>query len=236
MSNLENAVNWPDDFCGRVRLFPLPNLVLFPHVIQPLHIFEPRYCEMLSEALASDRLIAMGLLEPGWEQQYQHKPAIASVVCIGTVLTHSPTADGRHNILLAGLKRAKIIRELECGQRSFRQAEVEVLHDTHSPDCSMTRDQAQANLLDMFTELVPEGLGAQESLQQLLGTQLPLGVLTDVITFTLGLPLPVKQQLLAEPNVDVRCRILSRCLKELVRNREHSQTDDNRFPPRFSEN
>ncbi len=104
MSDLQSAVEWPDDFSGRVRLFPLPNLVLFPHVVQPLHIFEPRYCEMLADSMASDRLIAMALLEPGWEAQYHNKPPIASVVCIGKVVTHTPTADHRHNILLAGLR------------------------------------------------------------------------------------------------------------------------------------
>ncbi len=102
MSDLQSAISWPDDFSGRVRLFPLPNLVLFPHVVQPLHIFEPRYCEMLADSMASDRLIAMALLEPGWEAQYQKKPPIASVVCVGKILTHAPTHDHRHNILLAG--------------------------------------------------------------------------------------------------------------------------------------
>ena len=236
MSDLQNAVSWPEDFSGRVRLFPLPNLVVFPHVVQPLHIFEPRYCEMLCDSLDSDRLIAMALLEPGWESQYQKKPPIASVVCIGKVITHTPTADHRHNVLLAGLRRARIRREIECGQHSYRQAEVELLTDTYPPDCAMTRGKSQDELLNMFSQLVPEGLGVQESFQQLIGAQLPLGILTDVITFTLGLPLPVKQQLLAEANVDVRCRILSRCLKELLKNRETNGQPSAKFPPRFSPN
>ena len=53
-------------FSGVARLFPLPNLVLYPHVMQPLHIFEERYREMLEDAIADDGLIAMALLEPGW--------------------------------------------------------------------------------------------------------------------------------------------------------------------------
>src|SRR4029079_17170823 len=63
-----------DTFCGVARLFRLPNLVLYPHVMQPLHIFEERYREMLEDALASDRLIAMALLEPGWETDYDRRP------------------------------------------------------------------------------------------------------------------------------------------------------------------
>lgn len=235
MSDLQNAVSWPEDFGGRVRLFPLPNLVLFPHVVQPLHIFEPRYCEMLNDSMAYDRLIAMALLEPGWELQYQKKPPISPVVCIGKVITHTPTADNRHNILLAGLRRARIVREIACGERSYRQAEVELLVDCY-PDCSISRAESQDELLDMFSKLVPEGLGVQESFQQLIGAQLPLGILTDVITFTLSLPLPIKQQLLAEANVDVRCRILSRCLKELLKTRDATNPPATGFPPRFSSN
>ena len=235
MSDLQNAVTWPENFSGRVRLFPLPNLVLFPHVVQPLHIFEPRYCEMLEDSLSGDRLIAMALLEPGWEVQYQKAPPIASVVCIGKVITHAPTADKRHNILLAGLRRARIIKEVDCKERSYRQAEVELLTDCYPADGAAAREKATETLLTMFTQLVPEGLGVQESFQQLIGSQLPLGILTDVITFTLGLPLPIKQQLLAEPNVDVRCRILTRCLKELIKDRELSSNPDS-FPPKFSAN
>ena len=55
-----------ENFTGTVRLFPLPNLVLFPNVAQPLHVFEPRYRQLMADSLAADRLIAMALLQPGW--------------------------------------------------------------------------------------------------------------------------------------------------------------------------
>jgi ATP-dependent Lon protease len=86
MGHWESA-GLPEDFDGVVRLFPLPNLVLFPHVIQALHVFEPRYCEMLSESLESDHLITMALLVPGWETNLKGKPAIGDVVCIGRIIT-----------------------------------------------------------------------------------------------------------------------------------------------------
>ena len=60
--NEEDLIFTPDEFSGQVRLFPLPNLVLFPHVIQPLRVFEPRYVDLLHDALATDRLITMALL------------------------------------------------------------------------------------------------------------------------------------------------------------------------------
>ena len=57
-------------------LFPLPNVVLFPNVFLPLHIFEPRYREMVADALASDRMIGMVLLRPGWEHDYEGRPPV----------------------------------------------------------------------------------------------------------------------------------------------------------------
>src|SRR5437016_3846626 len=95
-----------------VRLFPLPNLVMFPHVVQPLHIFEPRYCAMLEDALADDRQIAMVLLEPGWQRDYEGRPAIAVVGCLGKIVAHERLPTGRHNILLRGVSRLAIRREL----------------------------------------------------------------------------------------------------------------------------
>src|SRR5215469_8637081 len=87
------------DFAGTVRLFPLPNLVLFPHVMQPLHIFEPRYRNLLEDALAADRLIAMALLEPGWESDYEGRPPLGTMACLGRVATHHRLPDGTYNLL-----------------------------------------------------------------------------------------------------------------------------------------
>jgi uncharacterized protein len=235
MANLQAAANWPEDFCGVVRLFPLPNLVLFPNVVQPLHIFEPRYCEMLNDALQHDRLIAMALLQTGWEHQYQNRPPIAPTVCVGKIVSHTPTNDGRHNILLVGLRRGHIIEELEPS-RAFRQAKVTILDDVYPPDGLDERKVLCASLQTVFKKFVPEGLAAQESFQQLVGDQLPLGILTDTIAYAMNLPLAIKQQLLAESNVDIRCRLLLRCLKQKLEkaSAEASSRDD--FPPPFSEN
>ena len=71
----------PDDFNGTVRLFPLPDFVLFPHVVTPLHIFEPRYRAMTEAALESDQVIAMALLKSDWDD-YQGQPPMYPVVCI----------------------------------------------------------------------------------------------------------------------------------------------------------
>ncbi|NND97245.1 MAG: LON peptidase substrate-binding domain-containing protein, partial [Pirellulaceae bacterium] len=132
MADLDDVTRLPDDFDGRVRLFPLPQSVLFPHAMQPLHIFEPRYCEMLTESLTTDKLIAMTTLTGGHASIVDDLPPIASTACIGKIISHVEVEDDRHNILLVGIKRARIIRELDTG-RPFRMAEIDVKDDIYPP-------------------------------------------------------------------------------------------------------
>ncbi len=121
----------------RVRLFPLPNFVLFPHVIRGLHIFEPRYCDVLQEALETDKLITMATLIPGWESTYLGSPELYPLVCVGKIIRHQPTEDGRHNILLQGYARGMITEEIEESE-VFRRAEIDVI------DCLLPSQDSEA--------------------------------------------------------------------------------------------
>ena len=108
-------------------LFPLPTVVLFPNVFLPLHIFEPRYREMVADALASDRMIGMVLLRPGWDRDYEGRPPIYSVGCSG-VLTHNERLpDGRYNLVLRGIERFRILEENHT--LSYRRALIEPLRE-----------------------------------------------------------------------------------------------------------
>jgi len=108
-------------------LFPLPNVVLFPNVFLPLHIFEPRYREMVADALAADRMIGMVLLRPGWDRDYEGRPPIYPIGCSG-VMTHVERLDdGRFNIVLRGLERFRVVEENH--DLSYRRAVVEPLHE-----------------------------------------------------------------------------------------------------------
>jgi Lon protease-like protein len=88
-----------------IPLFPLPNVVLFPGVFLPLHIFEPRYRAMTEEALDGDRLIGMVLLKPGYEAEYEGRPPVYPIGCSGLITHAERLADGRFNIVLQGLVR-----------------------------------------------------------------------------------------------------------------------------------
>jgi Lon protease-like protein len=106
-------------------IFPLPNVVLFPNVFQPLHIFEPRYRAMVSDALDTDRMIGMVLLRPGWEGQYEGRPPVYPIGCSG-VITHTERLDdGRFNIVLRGVERFRILREND--DLLYRRALIEPL-------------------------------------------------------------------------------------------------------------
>jgi Lon protease-like protein len=94
-------------------------------VFLPLHIFEPRYREMVADAVANDRLIGMVLLRPGWEHDYEKQPPVYPIGCSG-VMTHvEQLADGRYNIVLRGIDRFRILEE--DYRRSYRRAAVEPL-------------------------------------------------------------------------------------------------------------
>jgi Lon protease-like protein len=126
-------------------LFPLPAVVLFPNVFLPLHIFEPRYREMIADVLAGDRVIGMVLLRPGWEHEYDGSPPVYRVGCSG-VLTHFERLDdGRYNIILRGVERFRILEEDHT--RSYRRAHVESLAEhALGPEDRATLRQHRAKL------------------------------------------------------------------------------------------
>jgi uncharacterized protein len=106
-------------------LFPLPNVVLFPNVFLPLHIFEARYREMVADAIRSDRMIGMVLLRPGWERDYEGRPPVYRVGCSGVITHFEKLPDGRSNMVLRGLDRFQIVEEDH--ERSYRRAVIEPL-------------------------------------------------------------------------------------------------------------
>jgi Lon protease-like protein len=221
----------PADLGGPVRLFPLPNLVLFPQVVQPLHIFEPRYRQMTADALAGDRLIGMALLRPGWEPDYDHHPAVHPVICLGRIIAEQHLEDGRYNLLLRGVARARILQEVQH-DKLYRGAAVELVPET--PPGEATTQVWRHRLTEGVRPWFAAQVEAKEQLQRLLDNELPLGVLCDVLAFALPLPPEGKQELLAEADEARRVR---RLLEQLGQLAQQPAADESRkFPPEFSEN
>jgi uncharacterized protein len=221
-------------FCGIARLFPLPNLVLYPHVMQPLHIFEERYREMLEDALAGDRLIAMGLLEPGYEQDYDSRPPISQFACLGKVVAQRRLSDGRYNLLLLGVARTRIVRELDP-VRSFRRAKVELIDDEYDFATTSAAKRLQKKLIDAFRQHLPCACQMPEQLEELLSRDISLGLLTDLAAYALPLDMGVKRKLLAENRVSVRAETLLAQIKDGLASKQ-PPVKTSGFPPQFSVN
>jgi Lon protease-like protein len=127
-------------------IFPLPNVVLFPNVFLPLHIFEPRYREMVADALKSDRLIGMALLRPGWQRDYEGRPPVYQVGCSGVITHVDRLPDGRYNIVLRGMQRFRILDE--DSRLGYRRAHVEQLPESACCDEDTAAIRRQRAKLD----------------------------------------------------------------------------------------
>src|SRR3954451_7680336 len=163
-----------------VPLFPLPNVVLFPRAILPLHIFEERYKVMTADALAGDRQIAMALLKPGWEKSYYFRPAVDPIVCVGTILTHERLPDGRYNLFLQGTTRARIVKELSVDV-SYRIAQLQALPEEKIFEIDL--GPARERLAEIFSQkfFATNALGKQ--FRQMLTSPLSTADIADLIAF-----------------------------------------------------
>jgi uncharacterized protein len=106
-----------------IPLFPLPNLVLFPGVQVPLHIFEPRYREMVTDVAAGHGIIGMVMLKGEWEREYHGFPDFFEVGCAGKIGGLVKLPDGRFNLVLEGLSEFRVRKEVR--ERSYRQAYID---------------------------------------------------------------------------------------------------------------
>lgn len=238
------------DFDGRVRLFPLPNLVVFPHSVQPLHIFEPRYRAMLAEALATDRLIAMALISKEQVDSAFDAPSLDPMVCVSHVITAEQLPDGRSNILLGGASRAKIIEEVDT-EFAFREAKVVLIDDIY-PENPVHIEMLGHELIRALKEWLPEVMLRDEQFQTIFTGDLPFGTMADIVANCLPLEVGTKQALLEEADVEQRGLLLLDAIEEFDEEFDGQfegkfdvgddapmiveDVDHRPFPPRFSDN
>ena len=188
-------------------LFPLPNVVLFPNVFLPLHIFEPRYREMVADAIASDRMIGMALLRPGWERDYEGRPPVYTVGCSG-VLTHvERMSDGRYNLVLRGLERFKIVDEDH--DLSYRRASIEPLPERRlsADDLAAIRNQ-RSKLESMLSPAVERAGGDYRTPSAMSDEDL-----VNALAQYLDLEAMEKQALLEQPCLRTRAAALVELLE-----------------------
>jgi Lon protease-like protein len=179
---------WPEgEFL--LPLFPLPNLVFFPQTRMPLHIFEPRYRQMIADAVAGEMRFGIVLLKPGWETDYFGVPAVHPLGTLSIIEQAVPLDDGRFNILVRGEVRIEVVDEVS--RDPYRLARV-VARPEHERDAKTSYEQRTwlAELSRQYLHYLPDQTAVPEI------DTVGLEPLTNALIMSLNLEAEEKQRLL----------------------------------------
>ena len=157
-----DAPSTPEVLPSTIPIFPLQEIMLFPHVGRPLHIFEPRYREMLADALEGDRIIGMVMLRPGHEADYFGHPPIYPVGCAGVIANVETLPDGRYNVVLQGISKFRV--KSEDQSRSYRLAEVETISESLDDGDSAALNRHRPRLMEALSSISPGTPPAEDEL------------------------------------------------------------------------
>jgi Lon protease-like protein len=187
-----------------IPLFPLPNVVLFPGVFLPLHIFEARYRAMVQDVLGSDRIIGIVLLRPGWKNDYEGRPPVYPIGCAGLVTHAVRLDDGRYNIILHGLSKFRIVQEEEG--RAYRVARIEPLAETLADRARLTMHERRQRLEELLATMI-------DAADQRLPASMPDEELVNALAQYLELEPVERQALLERHDALDRCESLIELLE-----------------------
>jgi Lon protease-like protein len=183
----------------RIPIFPLAGALLFPRTQLPLHIFEPRYRDMVRDALARDRLI--GLIQP---RDTGEPPALFGTGCLGRIAGVEELDDGRFNIVLEGLSRFRVLREI-AADTAYRQVEADRTgfadHEEEEP-----LGLAQRAELEQESRLYADALGYSVDWEAV--GRIDDEMLVNGIAQIAPLDTGSKQALLEAPDMAARCELL----------------------------
>jgi hypothetical protein len=200
-----------------IPIFPLPNVVFFPKVFLPLHIFEERYKSMIQDALHGSQKIGMILLREGWEGDYFGAPPIHQIGCVGKIEAHEKLPQGRFNILLRGLRRFEIVKFVK--KEPYQIARIKLLND--DPFLLETNEQISErnSFLDLFVRYLSDVLGIDLEEKKLDRTA-SLESVVNQVTTVLDIPITQKQKLLEIPAVAKRYDIVRGIIDERLHHAE----------------
>lgn len=195
-------------------VFPLGQVSLMPHAVLPLHIFEPRYREMVRDVLDGPGQIAMAVFDGElWRQEYEGRPPLRPAVCVGQIVRHQKLADGRYLIELHGVCRARIVGEIpEDEDVAYRLA---MLEPVGIGDPSQRQDHEQRLLAfrrKLEHQLRQTGLkrlsGAEGVLEHLGDEEVPTVAILELLTFSVIQDAELRYRLLAEGDPVRRAALL----------------------------
>jgi uncharacterized protein len=196
----------------QIPIFPLPDAVLFPHTLLPLHIFEPRYREMVRDCLAGDRRLAMVLLRPGWEKDYYGRPPVHSIAGAGEIIQHEALPDGRFNILVRGTMRISISAELPP-DKAYRVVRARPLADRYPAEGPGLLAGRVERLKVFYLRILAEVQKGQGEIAKIFSGVKDPGIIVDRIAGAVVADTEMRQAILEA--VDVAAR-LGRVQEHLV--------------------
>ena len=213
-------------------LFPLPNVVLFPKTPMPLYIFEERYRTMVREVLAGNGELVIALLRGGSEPGYASLNAVHDIACLGKIETYEELEDGKYNIVVVGLHRVRIVREVQ--HSPYRRVEVEMLEEATCDERAVDIVERHNHLGGLFAKFTELATGVKQQALELM-PQLDFESLVNMVAMTLNLDIEQKQALLEIDNTAQRCDVLIPVLQQqletlvLVRQFEHIKPENPHF-------
>jgi len=195
---------------SRLPVFPLPGMVLFPGTVLPLRVFEPRYVAMVECIIRGDEGIAIVMLEDGADPLAQHA-AVHSAACAGRIVHHERLPNGTFNILVHGLERVKLGREL-AQEDEFRRFAAQRQRTTH-----VSRAGPELARLQSFVVSLRESVARTDTqlIEVLRSTADPIA-LADILSAVLVSDPSTRQQLLATPDLRSRLRVLIDSVAEVM--------------------
>jgi len=180
----------------RIPIFPLPGAILFPGLQLPLHIFEPRYRDLVGSALAKDRLI--GMIQP---QQSKDGAPLYDIGCLGRIGDVEALEDGRYNIVLDGETRFRLVRELDV-RTSFRQIDAEIIDDAEDEVLSSVERAGFEFEARRFADM--QGYSVDWDSVERLDDETLINGVAQIAPFDAA----SKQALLEAPNLAQRCELM----------------------------
>lgn len=198
-------------FSGEAPIFPLPNTVLFPKTLLPLHIFEERYKAMVRDVLVGERIICIALLKENTsEQPYLENPPIHMVGTIGYVESFKRLEDGEFNILLNGLSKVAITEF--AANRPYRRGEMRLIDDVIEQGNSQ---EERENLLRQFRR-ISEMTDNEFPMEEIESADVSLEILVNLLTTWLPIPVEEKQKLLEINELTLRSEIVREFLRQEI--------------------
>jgi Lon protease-like protein len=200
----------------QVPIFPLPEVVFFPETVLPLHVFEPRYRRMIADCLAGDARLAVVMLRPGWEHDYQGRPPVHGVAGVGEIMQAERLADGRYNILLDGRSRVRIEEELAL-ERPYRTVRAQPLPDKLRQADRASLAERLASLRGTHAKLLDAlGQGHADVVGRLTIAGAGAGAVVDRIVSAVVPDAAVRQRILEAVDVSERLDLANAALLDLL--------------------